>query len=60
MKLPQSIKNDNIKLNKFNNIFENSVHGIDILRFLFGDLEIINITKIKLNNFDSSRIVLLK
>lgn len=60
MKLPESVKKNNIKLNKFSNIFDNSVHGIDILRFLFGDLEIINNTKIKLNNFDSSRIVLLK
>ena len=60
VKLPESIKKNNIKLNKFRNIFDNSVHGIDILRFLFGDLEIINNTKIKLNNFDSGRIVLLK
>tara|TARA_B110000305_G_scaffold58415_1_gene64689 strand:- start:479 stop:1465 length:987 start_codon:yes stop_codon:yes gene_type:complete len=60
VKLPESIKKNNDKLNKFRNIFDNSVHGIDILRFLFGDLEIINNTKIKLNNFDSSRIVLLK
>ena len=60
MKLPETVKKDNIKLNKFKSIFDNSVHSIDVLRFLFGDLEIINNTKIKLNNFDSGRIVLLK
>jgi len=60
MKLPETVKKNNIKLEKFKSIFDNSVHNIDILRFLFGDLEIISNTKIKLNNFDSSRVVLLK
>ncbi len=60
MKLPQPIKKKNNKLNTFDGIFQNAAHGIDILRFLFGDLEVIKNTKIKLNNFDSGRIILLK
>ncbi len=60
MKLPESVKRSSIKLNRFNKIFDNSVHGLDLLRFLFGDLEIIYNKKIKLNNFDSGRVVLLK
>ena len=60
LKLPERIKKNSNKLKKFFNIFDNSVHGIDLLRFLFGDLEIISNTKVKLNNFDSGRVVLLK
>ncbi len=60
MKLPGVVKKGKNKLVGFRNVFENSCHGIDILRFLFGDLKIIKNTRIKLNNFDSGRTTLLR
>tara|TARA_Y100001980_G_C14545112_1_gene324519 strand:+ start:1518 stop:2501 length:984 start_codon:yes stop_codon:yes gene_type:complete len=60
MKLPETLKKSGNKFHRFDRIYDNSVHGIDILRFLFGDLKIIYKTKIRFNNFDSGRVVLLK
>ena len=60
MKMPGFVKKSKNHLISFRNIYENSCHGIDILRYIFGDLKIINNSKIKLNSFDSGRITLLK
>lgn len=60
MKLPVFVKRKNSEIKKFNNIFENAVHGIDTLRYIFGDLEVIYKNKIRLNNFDSGRFAVLK
>ncbi len=60
MKLPEIVKEKNSKNKKFNQIFENTIHGIDALRYIFGDLKIIHKEKIRLKNFDSSRFVILK
>lgn len=57
MTLPEEITNHRNKNKKFRKVFENSAHGIDMLLYLFGKLDIQNISKIKLNSFDSGRIV---
>ena len=56
LKLPEKIIDNKKIKEKFNNVFENSAHGIDILRFIFGDLKLLNNYKIKLNNYDSKNI----
>jgi predicted dehydrogenase len=60
LKLPEKVIDNKKIKKKFINIFENSAHGIDTLRFIFGDLKVLNNYKIKLNNFDSSRIAILQ
>ena len=60
LKLPERVINNKELKKKFINIFENSAHGIDILRFIFGDLKVLKRYKIKFNNFDSSRVAILQ
>lgn len=60
MSLPEVVFNTNNSNKKFENIFRNSAHGIDILLYLFGKLEITHISKINLQSFDSGRVVIFK
>lgn len=60
MIIPEKVLNKRNKMKKFRHIFENSAHGIDLLFYLFKDLNIINVSKVSLNSFDSSRIAIIK
>lgn len=59
MILPEKMKYNKNIYKKFKGVFENSSHGIDILHFLFGELKIKFISKLKLNSYDSGRSVIL-
>lgn len=60
MIIPEKVINIKNKLKRFKHVFENSAHGVDLLYYLFKELKIINISKVFLNSFDSSRIALLR
>lgn len=59
MTLPERVNNNKNKYKKFRNIFENSSHGIDLLNYIFGKLEVQYVSKITLNSYDSARSAIL-
>ena len=58
--LPEKVIDNKNKTKRFEKIYENSAHGIDLLFYLFKSLKIEYVTKLNLNSFDSSRIAILR